>query len=192
MTDTLLKTLESELGTGKDNPRYNYSGNGFEGKLYDPNLDITDIAKRMRTILKEKYPECRFSITTERYAGGRSMAVRLMSAPFRVFTKPEEAEEVYPLATRGGHYRSVEDVRAHLTSIGSRGHTDVNHYWLEHAWDLTPKAREVMSFVKKLANAYNYDDSDAMTDYFHTNFYFSTSIGKWDKPFTRSNSTRHG
>ena len=28
-----------------------------------------------------------------------------------------------------------------------------------------------------------FDKSDAMTDYFHTAYYFHLNIGRWDKPY---------
>ena len=31
--------------------------------------------------------------------------------------------------------------------------------------------------------SYNFDDSDAMTDYFHTNFYLTLAIGSYRKPY---------
>ena len=40
--------------------------------------------------------------------------------------------------------------------------------------------------ITKFMNGYNYDDSDAMIDYFDTNFYMNLAIGKWDKPFIKS------
>jgi hypothetical protein len=30
-----------------------------------------------------------------------------------------------------------------------------------------------------------YDESDITTDYFHTAYYLSLSIGKWDKPYVQ-------
>jgi hypothetical protein len=34
-----------------------------------------------------------------------------------------------------------------------------------------------------IVQSYNFDDSDSQCDYFHTNFYLHSGIGKWDKPF---------
>ena len=31
--------------------------------------------------------------------------------------------------------------------------------------------------------SYNFDDSNAMTDYFHTNFYLTLGIGSYRKPY---------
>jgi len=35
----------------------------------------------------------------------------------------------------------------------------------------------------EIVDYYNFDDSDSMTDYYHVNFAFHLSLGKWDKLF---------
>lgn len=50
--------------------------------------------------------------------------------------------------------------------------SDYRRYEAEHNKELNA----ILEYVKKLAKSYNYDDSDAMTDYFNTNFYQSISI----------------
>lgn len=65
-------------------------------------------------------------------------------------------------------------------------HAPVNHYYIKEDKKITDKAKEVLSYITKLANSFNFDDSDVMTDYFHSNFYFQLEIGQWDKPFIKS------
>ena len=50
----------------------------------------------------------------------------------------------------------------------------INEYHEKH-----PVLKEVISVVNKD----NYDNSDAMTDYFNVGYYTHISIGKWDKPY---------
>lgn len=47
----------------------------------------------------------------------------------------------------------------------------------------TGKALEFLSEVIPAMNIGNFDDSDAMTDYFHVGWYVDVNIGKWDKPY---------
>ena len=47
----------------------------------------------------------------------------------------------------------------------------------------TEEAREIMKDIEIFGNSYNYDRSDAYTDYFETGFYLWMEIGKWNKPF---------
>jgi hypothetical protein len=41
-----------------------------------------------------------------------------------------------------------------------------------------------MKDIVKVSDAYNFDESDGMTDYFHTGHYLDLGIGKYDKPYT--------
>jgi hypothetical protein len=66
----------------------------------------------------------------------------------------------------------------------NRTHVSINHYRIKDE-AITDEAKEVMSYVDELAQSYNFDDSDSMIDYFHTNFYLTLAIGKWDKPFVQ-------
>ena len=47
----------------------------------------------------------------------------------------------------------------------------------------TEEARQILSDIGRFGNSYNYDHSDAMTDYFDRGFYLWLQIGKWNKPF---------
>lgn len=40
----------------------------------------------------------------------------------------------------------------------------------------TPMASEMQAKISAIVNAYNFDDSDSMTDYFHVNFYSSINL----------------
>lgn len=62
-------------------------------------------------------------------------------------------------------------------------HKDINPYYIEKDTSLTERAREVMLNVYDFTMSYNYDNSDAMTDYFDTNFYLTLGIGRHDKPY---------
>lgn len=54
----------------------------------------------------------------------------------------------------------------------------LNHYCLEK----NPHA-EILKKISEISNKNNFDKSDPMTDYFHVGYYFSLSVGKWDKPY---------
>jgi hypothetical protein len=131
-----------------------YTQNGWKGKNYNSNLTTKDIAKNMRKYVKEIYPTYKFSITIETYAGGSSIYVKLMEAPISIFNEGFEEDDI-----QVNHYNISNDSR--LNSIG----------------------KSVLSDVYNQLLSYNYDDSDAMIDYFNTNFYTHLGVGKWDKPF---------
>lgn len=165
----------------KQNPRFDYTGHGWEGINYKDNLGIKEIAQNVRKVLKQQYPECKFSVTIERYSGGQSMDIRLMVAPFDVFVEPNI--NLVPLHQRDRQPDS-ETLKYWKDEI-ERGHYQVNNYYIKDSYRLTEKAKEVMIFANKLAESFNFDDSDGMIDYFHTNFYLHLAIGKWDKPFVK-------
>ena len=71
-----------------------------------------------------------------------------------------------------------------------RGHAQINQYYIDSHWtDL--EAREALMKINEIMhNAPGraggrvfFDDSDAMTDYFHTAFYTHLSVGAWDTPY---------
>ncbi|CDE65371.1 uncharacterized protein BN752_01125 [Alistipes putredinis CAG:67] len=59
---------------------------------------------------------------------------------------------------------------------------DINHYNIQASDSLTDRAKEVMTNVRDFVMSYNFDESDPMTDYFHTNFYLTLGIGSYRQP----------
>ena len=43
--------------------------------------DVTEAAKDIRKVLKANWPECRFSVRSERYAGGSSVYITWTDVP---------------------------------------------------------------------------------------------------------------
>lgn len=161
------------------NPMPNsYSGTGWKGKMYDINLTTKDIAERIRHFCKKRYPECAFSI---RKRDHNSIGLALMKAPYSVFETPDI--EKIP----SGRFHSKEDDVKYWNQTIEKGHHGVNQYYINDDHMLNAKGKEIMNFLKDCTLVYNFDDSDAQTDYFHTNFYIDLSIGKWDKPFIKTN-----
>lgn len=58
-----------------------------------------------------------------------------------------------------------------------------NHYYPENEYRLTKRGRELMKLVYEIALYRHWDKSDPMTDYFNTNYYLSTGVGDWNRPF---------
>lgn len=131
-----------------------YTQNGWKGTNYDSNLSTTEISKRIRLFVKEAFPTYKFSITTEYYSMGSSIHITLMEATEDVFVNPE-AEK----------------------------YTQLNTFYLDKENGITELGREVMKMVDSFICSYRYSDTDAMIDYFDTNFYYNLHIGKWDRPF---------
>ena len=83
---------------------------------------------------------------------------------------------------------NANKVQQHRIDTGRDGHkiTDqylsVNPYWYQEHF--TGDCKEFFDEVfKAIKSADWYDESDAMTDYFNTAYYFDINVGRWNKPY---------
>jgi hypothetical protein len=70
-------------------------------------------------------------------------------------------------------------------------HQQINQYYIKDHWQDADDCKALEAINEIMHNAPGraggkvyFDESDAMTDYFHTAFYTHLSIGAWDKPYT--------
>lgn len=100
-------------------------------------------------------------------------------------------KETYPryrFSVRRENYHSIyirlmkADFEA-FTKESGKIQGDINHYNIASDKSLTDRAKEVMMNVRDFVMSYNFDDSDSMTDYFHTNFYLTLGIGSYRQPY---------
>ncbi|WP_297411238.1 LPD29 domain-containing protein [uncultured Alistipes sp.] len=140
--------------------------------------------------------------TAEEYADYVYNEYRWTGSNYKGQHAPEVVElvrnwlkETYPrykFSVRRENYNSIyitlmqADFEAFTRESGVRTYADVNHYRIERETTLTQKARDVMRNVCAFVMSYNFDDSDPMTDYFHTNFYLNMSVGTYKKPYRTS------
>lgn len=142
-----------------------YTHNAWVGSKCpkDRFLPVKEVAGYIREYIK-KDPElraCKWSITTESYTGGQSLTVALMAGPFDVFS--EEWREKHPYDVKNGYTQHGDCEKA-----------------------VTPEAFRVISKVKAFAMSYNHDDSNGMIDYYDRGFYDHYEVGKWNKPYTKT------
>ena len=140
--------------------------------------DINQIAKQTREALKAEFPTCKFSVTVQKYSGGRSMTIALMSGDFEALKDEGEAQlNRFQLLSNTFEQRTKQQI--------------VNNEWVEipegyaicNGALLTHKAYNVMKRAAEIGNAENWDNSDIMTDYFDVNYYLDVQIGKWNKNY---------
>ena len=183
----------------KENPRFNYNQGAWEGINYSSNLSLKDIAKIIKNEIKRKYPEATFSITTEYYSGGQSLHINLMKStknPFNSFEKAiEEADGkgdyynriyAHPEKWHGLTEKEIEESEKNKQALKRRlqnGYMQINHYNIKNDYELSEYGKKILQDIASLADSFNFDDSDGMIDYFHTNFYMHLNIGKWNKKF---------
>ena len=99
------------------------------------------------------------------------------------------AKQGWKFSVTREHYSSVRciiltapiELRLDIT----RQNESVNNFWISSRYNDAPNdaAKEVLTNVNNILNLNNYDNSDAMTDYFDCGHYVTISIGAWDKPF---------
>lgn len=157
-------------------------------------LSTKEISKLIRDKLKKKFPKCKFSVTKQSYSGGSSITIKLMEAPFKAFRKFEEL-------SKEAIQRYLDDGRRteqELKNLCNEKYAQLNQYTAKEEYDpnkwnnghfLTQEAYTVLKEAVNIANYYNYDNSNPMTDYYDVNFSFHLQIGEWNKPF-KQNGTK--
>lgn len=117
----------------------------------------------IRNELKAEFPKIKFSVRKE--SGGLAVGVKVLQGPY-------EFADTFANSYLGKKYAQV------------------NHYYIkEHFQNPSErkfllKVNEIMHNAPGRAGGKKYfDESDAMTDYFHTAFYTHLSIGAWDKEY---------
>jgi len=124
--------------------------------------------KAIREELKKTFPKYRFGV--RKSSGGHSVDVTVKKGPaFETFKKFDRYRE--------------EEVTVDLNKDGN-----VNHYWLEETTGPNaPFFEKIVEIIKtapaKAGGREWFDESDIMTDYFHTAYYFDINVGAWDKPY---------
>lgn len=141
--------------TAETSRREFYTQNGWAGKNYSISLGTKEITAIIRNYVKEVYSDCKFSVTCKYYSGGSSISVRLMEAPTDIFQDARETKDF-----------------------------QINEYYIDKSTEgFNLEIKTMLKDIIDLINSYRFSDSDSMIDYFHTNFYYSVSIGSWDKSF---------
>lgn len=126
----------------------------FEGSKYQStkDLSIREIAALIRKDLK-KYPTkdgYKFSVRSEVFRGGQSIAVTIRSIPEDIAVETSE-------------FVTWREQNPHSSYLGAPQ---------RYSDELTA----LIDDVKDIVNAYNFDNSDSSSDYFHQNFYDSIRL----------------
>lgn len=127
-----------------------YTQNGWAGSNYDEKLSTKGIAAKVRAYAKKNFPEFKFSVTSRWSTYSDSMYIVLKSGPVPAFLEGIKRESI---CTTFNALDAFKD-------------------------ELTGKAFEAFYSVASYANSFRYSDSDAMEDYFDTNFYLNVELRK--------------
>ena len=71
-----------------------------------------------------------------------------------------------------------------FSDIETTGYFSINEYHLyKHPEHHQKLFNNIIDIIKTSSDRKWFDESDSMTDYFHTAFYFDLSVGKYQKPY---------
>jgi hypothetical protein len=125
--------------------------------------------KAIRDELKAQFPKFKFGV--RKGSGSLSVDVTIKSGPVDFI-------ENYNEVTGNKEGRLAE------------GYLQINQYWFQDHFDGEAKnmIEQVLRIIKIAPSTIPggrrwFDDSDAMTDYFHTAYYIHLQVGNWDQPY---------
>ena len=123
----------------------------------------TDEVAAIRGQLKEAFPQLKFSVRKQHHS---SVIVTIKSGTV-----------------------DFSDV------LDENGYCQTNQYWLDRMGQHKELFEEIYKIVKTAPGTVEggrewFDDSDSMTDYFHTAFFMSVNIGSWHKPYVLAKAPR--
>lgn len=188
------QTGETVQETAESTRRQFYTAYGWAGDNYTPGLSAKDLAVIVRKYLKEKYPTCKFSVTSGWATYTPTLDVTIMETPIDIFNREawKKGLELYhKYESEGfGYYNMPKDaICTDLEKMERENeiNIDINQFhfidnpsskifYSEFGYELI---KDILLFVR----SYKYDDSDSMIDYFDTNFFDSYGIGKWNKGY---------
>lgn len=145
-------------------------------------MNTKEIAKQIRTDLKTM-KGYKFSVRTEYFSGGSAIHLNVMNSPIKLIrTMPEIPEYINP---------EINYTRSQIEDMQGNNYHQLNEYQLRDEYNpeswcngvfLTEAGHNDLMKIVKIGKKEHWDKSDISVDYFHTNFYFHISLGKWDKP----------
>lgn len=126
-----------------------------------------DQVKSIRMALKQAFPEYKFSVTKEHHS---SVNVTVTKGP---------AFEIQKVWNRG------QEQTVDLNTDGQSINHHHTHWYgdYQNFFDRIVTIIKTAPFVAGTSDRAWFDESDSMTDYFHTAYYMNVSVGKWDKPY---------
>lgn len=143
-----------------------------------------DIAKWIRQTLKAEHPDLKISVRTHYYSCGSSISLAIMkSRKIKILKDLQDIPESEINRMAVARNQTNDETLAWLKERLEKGHYNINKNWVDDDWGLTDKGKDKLKKVIDIANRYNYNNSDSMTDYFDVNYSLDISLGKWEVGF---------
>lgn len=157
MNKEIRPSLESIWTIISNKPLHDYWPWAYTGALYNPNLTTKEIGAIIRKELKEFFPNISFNLTTQY----NKISIEIKSCNVDLLNREY-------IEYSNSSYEEFQQYKLKLRSQW------INYNEMEH----TEYWNYILGFIQKMLTRYNFDDSDAMTDYFHCNFYIHLSISR--------------
>jgi len=92
----------------------------------------------------------------------------------------------FKFSVRNSHYTGVNvTIVSGPTDFGCGDHAQLNEYYPERYQD-GDIFKKIVEITNTAGSRPNYDNSDAMVDYFDVGYYTHFSVGSWNKPFVKT------
>lgn len=156
--------------------RNTYTQNGWVGENFDVNLDIKEIAKITRKYIKDNYKELKAKVKIRRNSYCPALDVEIDLNTIELAKTEEE------LMNELNQTKSLKIIMNNVNELSAEEYKQRVKELLNDKITLknnnlySMKTHKTLLDIKKFINTYNYDDSDAMIDYFDTNFYLNIII----------------
>lgn len=150
-----------------------YTENGWEGSRYDCNLSLKEIAKIVRTYVKEKYPTYKFSVRTSYASMCQELHVELKESPIDIYKPFEDLtwDDLNDISKALYMWRD-DDRIVFLNATREEQRKMIEESTNRNARVLNEITQAVVDDVDAFVKSYNYEDWDGMIDYFDVDFYY--------------------
>lgn len=159
--------------TAAETRRKFYTQFGWEGSRYDCDLSLKEIAKIVRTYIKEKYPTYKFSVRIHYASMCQELTAVLKESPIEIYKTAEEASEEDELAfIKKAERHGLWNLTSWTREVFESEYKKITEEHGNFYKIMNEATKAVIDDVDAFVNSYNYDDCDGMIDYFDVNFYY--------------------
>lgn len=200
MNTTLLKEYTTEASDGYLGA---IKTTGSKSQVYLRDAELSkQIRQALQQVLAPELSKSDVKVRKESYSLGRTIHITLRLdknkyAPTRDEYKAKIIDNVKRdrytwIRTEDGkdifheYYRTMPDDEKRKTEQATaeqqavwnydRDTTDINQYHIDSEDILNDDGKKIVEVANQVIKAFNYDDSNAMVDYFDTNFYYNLKV----------------
>lgn len=200
MNTTLLKEYTTEASDGYMGA---IKTTGSKSQVYLGDAELSkQIRQALQNVLAPELSKSDVRVRKESYSMGRSIHITLRLDKGKYAPTRDEYKQIVIENVKRQRYnwiqngdgkdvfheaywgmteeekRKAEQATAEQQAIWNydRDTVDINHYHIDTEDMLTDDGKEIVRVANRVIRAFNYDDSNAMVDYFDTNFYYNLKV----------------